>query len=54
LGELFADGRRPGFGGGRADHFCALRCQFGGDSRADAAAGAGDQGDLAREFLAHL
>src|SRR5579885_2994014 len=49
----FADRGGAGFAGGGADHFRAGARQGVGDRRADAAAGAGDEGDFAREDCAH-
>ena len=52
-GELLADCGGTGFGGGRADYRRALRGQFVGDRRADAATGTGNEGDFTFEKLRH-
>ena len=53
-GEAFADGGRAAVAGRGADHGRAERGEFVGDRRADAAAGAGDQGDFAlQQLFAH-
>ena len=55
-GQRLADRRGAGLGGRGADDATALARQFDGDRPADAARGAGDQGDLrrGRRRVAHL
>ncbi len=50
LRQACADGLRSRGRGGRADHGCALRGECIGDGRADASAGAGDEGDFALQW----